>query len=601
MTKYLSIPKVTGLSLLFMLLLVQATSTNFAIAQKSSMRPVNSSWMSPAQQTGGTLHVALRIEPDTFNVYTSTLAIEDVFISAFYDTLFVEGLDYAMHPKLATGYTVSPNGTVWTVNIVHNATFSDGTPVTAEDVKYSYDLAGMPEIDHMVVVDNYTLSFYFKAAYVEDYVLRSIFANYYGKVLPEHIWSKLSDPYSYRNANPVGSGPWILDTWVQGQYLIIKANPNYWGGRPKLDSVVFTFMPSLDTQVMSLEGGSTDMIYVDPSYVATLMGVPNINFTITPQLYNNYIAFNLNQYPMNVKEFRHALAYALDPNDLVHNVLYGFGIPGQQGWVTPGDPIFYNANITRYPYDLNQSNQILDNLGWKMGADGVRSTSNGTKLEINLLTPSDTPTFIRTGEFIQDQFAKIGVKIDTVSMTYKTIISQLFKGQYSLAIMGWFSISVEPSVDMRWHFLPGAFFNVYGYNSTNFNALFADYKVASSFAEYRNMILQMQQILSDDLPILTYAFTPSISAYRTDKFQGWIVPTISDDTLQGVLNWYSLKNLHLMTAPESMTQAMTQSMTNSTIQQASTENTSWIAGAIIAAVLVIIAIVAVSRRRKKTT
>ena len=302
---------------------------------------------------------------------------------------------------------------------------------------------------------------------------------------------------------------------------------------------------------------------------------------------------------MNVKEFRHALAYALDPNDLVHNVLYGFGIPGQQGWVTPGDPIFYNANITKYPYDLNQSNQILDNLGWKLGADGVRTTSNGTRLELNLLTPTDTPTFIRTGEFIRDQFAKIGVKINDVPMTYKTIISTLFKGQYSLAIMGWFSISVEPSVDMRWHFLPGAFFNVYGYNSSEFNGLFADYKVATSFADYRAKILQMQQILSDDLPILTYAFTPSISAYRIDKFQGWIVPTISDDTLQGVLNWYSLKNLQAVTAPESITQAMTQNMTQSTTEQPSM-NASWIVGVVIAAVLIIIAIVAVSRRRRKT-
>ena len=221
-------------------MLLLATSASFAIAQRSPAQQVHPNWMSPTQQTGGTLHVALREEPDTFNVYTSTLAIEDVFINAFYDTLFVEGLDYAMHPKLATNYTVSPNGTVWTVSIVHNATFSDGTPVTAEDVKYSYDLAGMPEINHMVVVHNYTISFYFNAPYVQDYVLRSIFANYYGKVLPEHIWSKVADPYSYRNKEAIGSGPWILDTWVEGQYLTIKANPNYWGGRPNLVTPLFS-------------------------------------------------------------------------------------------------------------------------------------------------------------------------------------------------------------------------------------------------------------------------------------------------------------------------------------------------------------------------
>jgi hypothetical protein len=160
--------------------------------------------------------------------------------------------------------------------------------------------------------------------------------------------------------------------------------------------------------------------------------------------------------------------------------------------------------------------------------------------------------------------------------------------------MGWFSISVEPSVDMRWHFLPGAFFNIYGYNSSEFNKLFADYKVATSFAEYRDKILQMQQVLSDDLPILTYSFTPSISAYRTDKFQGWIVPVMSDDTLQGVLNWYSLQNLHLKTAPETMTQSTTQ---QPPAANAIPDWTWWIAGIVIAAVL-IIAVVVASRRKK---
>jgi len=588
MKKGLTIPKLVTVAFILLLVLVQRTPATFA-------------QVSPAQQTGGTLTVALGTEPDTFNTYTSTLAIEDVFINGFYDTLFVEGLDSAMHTKLATNYAVSPNGTVWTIDIVHNATFSDGTPLTANDVKYSYDLLGLSEIDHIQVVDNYTLNFFLKAPYIKDYVLRSIFANYYGKVLPEHIWSKLSDPYSYKNQNPVGSGPWILDKWVQGQYLTIKANPNYWGGRPKLDEVIFDFIPSLDTQVLNLQTGAADMIYVDPSYVATLMGVPNIKMVTTPQLRNNYLAFNLNRYPINVKDFRHALAYALDTNTLVHQVLFGFGTPGQQGWVTPGDPIFYNPNVTQYTYNVAKANQILDNLGWKMGPDGVRVTPNGTKLQFDFLTASDTPTELRTGEFIQSNFAQIGVKLNVVPTTYKTIISQEFAGQYSIAMLGWFSISVEPSVDMRWHFLPGAFFNVYNYNSSAYNALFAQYKVATSFDEYRNDIFRMQQVLSDDLPILCYAFSPSISAYRTDKFQGWVTPVISDDTFQGILNWYSLMNLQPATATAASNTASETMTQNSTAPATSTSmpDMTWVAVGIVA--ILAILVIAVLSWRKKTS
>jgi peptide/nickel transport system substrate-binding protein len=544
--------------------------------------------LSVAEGEGGTLHVAMTLEPDTFNVYTSTLAVEDVFINAFYDTLAVEGLDFAMHPKLATSWSVSADRKVWTANIVNNATFSDNRTLTAEDVKYSYDLAGMPEIDHVDVVDNYTIKFYFKDAYIEDYILRSIFANYYGKVLPKHIWANVSDPYSYRNREAIGSGPWILDTWVEGQYIKMRANPNYWGGRPKLDYVLCDFIKTLDTQVMSLQRGDVDVIYVDPSFVAPLIGMSNINLTIRDQLIRSFVSFNLNRYPISVKEFRHALAYALDTDTLARDVLYGFATPGTQGWCSPATPTFYNPNITKYPYNLTRANEILDGLGWQKGSDGIRSTNNGTKLEFDLLTPSDTPTTVREGEFIRDQFANIGVKLNVVTMSSKTVISREFSGDYHLALMGWFSISVEPTVDMRWHFLAGAFFNVYGYDSSEFNRLFDEYKAASTFAEYKDKIFQMQEILSEDLPILIHSFGKSINAYRTDKFEGWVIPDISDDTLQGIVNWYSLQYLHLQTTgPQPSTGA------------AIPDWVWWVViGVVIVAAVIVVGYIAVSRRKK---
>src|SRR5208337_3635871 len=117
-----------ALLLLFLMLLGQGMPASHA---RTSVRQT---------ATGVTLHVGLSVEPDTFNLYTGVLAIDDLFLHSFYDQLYVEGLDYNMHPRLATNYTVSPNGTVWTVGIVQNATFSDGVPLTAEDIKFSFDL-----------------------------------------------------------------------------------------------------------------------------------------------------------------------------------------------------------------------------------------------------------------------------------------------------------------------------------------------------------------------------------------------------------------------------------------------------------------------------
>jgi peptide/nickel transport system substrate-binding protein len=231
-------------------------------------------------------------------------------------------------------------------------------------------------------------------------------------------------------------------------------------------------------------------------------------------------------------------------------------------------------------------------MGWKKGADGVRSTDNGTRLEIDLNTPTDSPTYVREAEFIRDQFAQIGVKLNLVTMTYKTDISRELSGQYSLSLSAWFSISIEPSVDMRWHFLPGAFFNVYGYNSSEFNTLFDAYKVAPTFAEYRDKIFQMQQVLSDDLPILIHSFGKSINAYRTDKFVGWVVPAVSDDTLQGLLNWYTLQNLHLMTTTQTTTE------TQSTSTMAATPDYTWAVAGVAIIALVAVAGAVISRRKK---
>lgn len=520
--------------LFFALLLLIAQSFAFVSVCKVS-----------AQQTGGTLHVAMSLEPDTFNVYVSTLAIEDIFINAFYDTLAAEGMDFQIHPKLAVNWTASTDKKVWTVRIVDNATFHDGTRVTADDVKYSYDLAQMDVIDDIEVVDNTTLKFHFKEAYVEDYVLRSVFAGYYAKILPKHIWQTISDPYSYRNTNPVGSGPWIMDQWVEGQYIKIKANPNYWGGKPYLDYVVFDIIPTADAQVLALLSGTVDILYsVDPSYVSSIIGQPNINITIRDQLTRSYIAFNLRRYPFNVRDFRYAIAYAIDTAKLVRDVLYGYGSPGTQGWCSPATPIFYNPNICKYEYNVTRANEILDDLGWARGTDDIRSTENGTRLEFDYISWSD-PVSVRTAEFIRDCLQDIGVKLNIKSMESKSAISKMLQFDYFLGQMQWFSISLEPSVDMLWHFLPNAFFNVYGYNNTEYNQIFEEFKVATSFDDYKQKIFRLQTILSEDLPIFIYSFGKSINAYRTDKFEGWIIPDVSDDMFQGLVNWWSFQQVHL--------------------------------------------------------
>jgi len=186
------------------------------------------------------------------------------------------------------------------------------------------------------------------------------------------------------------------------------------------------------------------------------------------------------------------------------------------------------------------------------------------------------------------------VKLDLVPTAFKTVISQEMAGTYTIGMFDWFSISVEPTKDLQYMFLPGAFLNVYGYNSTEFNNLFSHYGLASNFDQYRNDIFQMQQVLSDDLPILTYAFSVSICAYRTDKFQGWVVPVVSDDPYQGILNWYSLMDLQPVTAAttsENMTQSTTTQATATAIP-----NWSW-AGVVVVAAVILIA--AMMTRRKK--
>jgi peptide/nickel transport system substrate-binding protein len=551
-----------------------------------------------AQQTGGTLHVALTMEPDVFNPFTSNYAVEDIFINLFYDTLYVEALSGVVQPRLATNYTVSPDGTVWTISIVHNATFTDGTPLTSADVQYSFGLAQMSEISRTEIVDNYTIKFYFNAPYFQDYVLRTIFSNYYARILPKHIWTNkaiVSDPYAYDNKNPVSSGPWMLENWAPGQYIQIKNNPSYWNvsARPHLDSVIFDIIPDADTQMMSLMGGSVDQLQsVDPSYVATLINAPNVHISISPQSRNNYVVLNNARYPFDVKQFKHALAYALNPTKLLHSVLFGFGIPGQQGWVTPGDPVFYNPDITQYPYNLTLANQILDNLGWARGPDGIRSTTNGTRLEFVLYAPSTTPTYLRVGQFIADQWAQIGVKIDVVTATTKTIQSHTSKQDFYMALTGWFGLSVQPTMDMQYLFIPGPYSYDHGFNDSELNQLFVQFKLAKSFTEYQNDIFRMQQIISDGLPILTYAFAPAISAYRTDKFVGWIVPPMSNDYYQGTLNTYSLQNLQLLTAAGTMTQSITTTPTAAAMPD---YTWAWIVGIVVIAALVI----AVVLKRKK--
>ena len=387
-------------------------------------------------------------------------------------------------PNLAT-FSASSDGLTYTFEINSKANWSDGKPIIAQDYmtgvkavaksqktvrKSSFSqVTGFQDfvdgkadtISGIKIDSSNPKKFTVTLKSVTCPALLQIANNYY--VLPTQVFGKYVAATSKdeidtapENTNPqVVSGPFTFSEWRKGDQVILKKNTGYWQGAPHLDEYVYKVVASTDATVAGLKTGEITFGTIEPVSLADMQTVNTVQIQKYPSLGYTFIGWDMNSKAapgLADKRVRQALAYGLDMDSVIKAVLLGEGIAHVAHHVPVQWAYPENASaLNQYKFDQAKANQLLDDAGWKKGADGIRA-KDGKKFSLTISTNSGNKTRETLAQVAADQYKQLGIDAKAAPEAFQGLVTKLTAGDTSLdgTIIGW-SLGTEPDPYSIWH------------------------------------------------------------------------------------------------------------------------------------------------------
>ena len=332
---------------------------------------------------------------------------------------------------------VSADGLNITIKLRPGVTWSDGQPVTADDVVFTYDMTMNDKngvfsrypfdtyVDSMKAVDPQTVQIKLKSAYA-DWT-----TNFFVKptrVIPKHILQPVFDKdgtldnAEWNRTATVTNGPYVLKEWVADDHMTFVANDKYWRGRPKIDTIFIRLFADREAQLAALKSGQSDIgSYIVGSEIPELKQTNNFEIMSSPNGYIVTMFMNIDPKTANPAmtdpNVRRAIALAINKQQIIDKIYNGLYTVPATYW---DKTIWDNPALKPYPYDPEQAKSLLDAAGWKMGSDGVRE-KNGKKLELRYVYISGDQTTDTMVVTFQQMLADVGIKINIMPNTEEVL------------------------------------------------------------------------------------------------------------------------------------------------------------------------------------
>ncbi len=344
-----------------------------------------------------------------------------------YETLVAFDRDRKIVPLLAKSWEQKDELT-WTFTLNEGIKFHDGEDLNAEAVKATFNrildpATGSPQrdklsmISEVVVDDTYVVTLKLKNPYAP---LLSILASQEGSIISPKSITESADQLA---TNPVGTGPFIFESWKTGQAITLNTNKDYWGTVPKIDKVTFKIVPEDSTRLAMIESGEAHIAdQVPVTDIARIENSSTMNLFRTEGLAVEFIGFNVKDSLLSNVKVRQAISYAVDREAIISGIYNNVGTLANSA-MSP-KVIGYSNETKAYDYDVVKAKQLLKEAGIK----------EGTKLK--LLT-SDRKERINMAEVVQSQLKGIGLDVEIQVMEYGAFISEITKEQHQLFISGW--------------------------------------------------------------------------------------------------------------------------------------------------------------------
>jgi peptide/nickel transport system substrate-binding protein len=450
--------------------------------------------------------------------------------------------DFEIIPGLAESWVASDDGLSYTYTLREGLLWSDGEPLTAEDVVWNIITARDQGWDNMystvqnldaTVIDERTVEV---TTSVPDPKLPAL--DMY--LVPKHIWEPIATDYDaatqYDGLDGVGSGPFVLSEYRDQEAAIMVANPSFYGWEgeePPIDEMIIQYYANPDAMVAALLQGELDVIESVPvSAVATLEADPNIVFIQGEQGSFGEIAINggaVEGQPHSALldiEVRRAISHGVDREAIIEDLWLGLANPLDA--LTPAaDVDKWTPEIpgeSQLRYDPDRANQILDDAGYlDTDDDGIREMPDGTNpivLRHAINTDGDLAQSI--GELFQGWMADIGIGVEFDSYDADALFETIVAGDYDTFYWGW-GVFVDPD-PMLSYFTSGELenYNDADWDDPAYDALYEAQKVELDETARIEMVHEMLTLFHDAAIYIVTSSEPELQAYRTDTFEGWV-------------------------------------------------------------------------------
>lgn len=485
---------------------------------------VGGSAVAQEPKRGGTLVTVL-----STNVRNLNSAVQSGIVTGFPGAqLFASPLrydeDWTPQPYLAESWEVSEDGLTVTLNLVKNAKFHDGVPVTSKDVAFSVEVikANHPfksmfaPVETVETPDDYTAVLKLSRPHP---ALMLAMSGQLMSIIPQHIYGDVPinevKTHPRNNENTVGSGPFKLVEYKSGEHVILERFDDFFiEGRPYLDRIVMRIIADPAARAIAYENGEVQLGAFEslPRIINRLKGVEGL--TVTPEGYGaigplDWLAMNTQRGPLADVRVRKAIAYAVDKNFIQNALMLGTAADSRTG-IHPDSP-FYNADVETYDVDLDKANALLDEAGFPMDGDSRFS------LTIDFGWPDVKPQV----EYVKAALKKVGIDVEVrASADFPTWAKRMGDMDFDMSwdtVFNW----GDPVIGVHRTYVSdnigkGVWSNTQGYSSARVDELLEMAAVEGDADKRRALYAEFQQIIADELPVYHTNTLPYHTVY-SDK------------------------------------------------------------------------------------
>jgi ABC-type transport system substrate-binding protein len=407
-------------------------------------------------------------------------------------------------PALAERWE-EPDPLTYIFHIRHGVEFHDGRALTSRDVKWTFDsmlqgkilttrAAAYRYVDHVEAPDDYTVVFRMKEPY--STLLWNLSDGAMG-IVPYGALAEMT-------AHPIGSGPFRFVSGEQDKEVVVERNPDYWGDKAHVPRVRFAVVPDPTTRALELRKGSADVASnaLTSDMVLALEKEPNLVVQRAPGTELSYLAFNLRDPILRDVRVRQAIAYAIDRQPMIHYLWRDFARPAAS--ILPPQSWAYDADVSKYPYEPEKANQILDAAGYPK--------VNGVRFHITMKTSTEESTRLMVG-VLQQQLREAGIALDIRTFEFATFFADVTSGAYQMYSLRWIGGNEDP--DIFEYVFDSDKFPPHGANrsfyvNSRIDALIKEGRTETDIARRKAVYGEIQTILATDLPYVNLWFLDNV-------------------------------------------------------------------------------------------